>query len=161
MVFCYQNCSDLLLEKNFQISRIYKRTIFGNIMFFPGGFSYLKKLNNNNSNWKKTLFRNMQEKLENQLENFFDLSFSNLVCILKWLNFRVRLLVLDHLHLPSFNPSMFGSFSIPSVSSCSSPDRLPNRKNSRRTSLWVQYIYLGVSPSLVSRWREVYSFWGI
>ena len=37
-------------------------------MLVPGGFSYLKKQNNHNSNWKKLLgLRNMQEKLENLL----------------------------------------------------------------------------------------------
>ena len=58
MVFCYQNCSDLLWEKivlvieenfwNSRLSNLFKqwkvRAIFGNRMLFklvPGGFSYL------------------------------------------------------------------------------------------------------------------------
>ena len=33
-------------------------------LFIPGGFSYLRNQNNQNSNWKKLLgFRNMQEKV--------------------------------------------------------------------------------------------------
>ena len=84
MVFCYQNCSDLLSEKivlvikkNLQKfwdnkNNFFKqwkvRTIFGNRMLFylvPGGFSDLKNWNNYNWNWKKLLgFRKMQAKLE-------------------------------------------------------------------------------------------------
>ena len=84
----YQNCSDLLWEKiwnsrlkaeNLQsfwdhLNNLFKqwkvRTISGNRMLLqlvPGGFSDLKKYNNYNSNWKKSLgFRiKMKEKLEN------------------------------------------------------------------------------------------------
>ena len=48
--------------KNFEITR----TIYSNSerSEHPGGFSYLINQNNQNSNWKKMGFRNMQEKLE-------------------------------------------------------------------------------------------------
>ena len=68
MVFCYQNCFDLLWEKivlvieSFKILRSLKhwkvRTIFGNEMplyLVHGGFSDLINYNNWNSNWKKKL----------------------------------------------------------------------------------------------------------
>jgi hypothetical protein len=50
------------------------RTIFSKRMPFylvPGGFLHLINWNYSNSNWKKLLgFRNMQEKLENDIFSF-------------------------------------------------------------------------------------------
>ena len=93
MVFCYQNCIDLLCEKivlvikkNFWNSRLkaksfqkfwdhlnnlFKqlkvRTISGNRTLVPVDFWDPKKKNNYNSNRKILLrFRNLQEKLENK-----------------------------------------------------------------------------------------------
>ena len=90
IVFCYQNLSDLLWEKNVVVidkffwnlrlmaenlkmswdhdNNLFKqwmaRTIFGNIMFvfnfFPGGFSYL--MNQNNYNYKFKFFNKLAQK---------------------------------------------------------------------------------------------------
>ena len=74
MVFCYQNCSDLLwekivlaIEKNFKEWKV--RTIFGNKMLLklgPGGFSCRNKLEQFEFKFEKLSgFKNIQEKLEN------------------------------------------------------------------------------------------------
>ena len=51
-------------------------------LLVPGGFSYLKKQNNYNSNWKKLLeFRNLQEKLEKSLVLFSVFCYRKMVVI--------------------------------------------------------------------------------
>ena len=68
MVFCYQNCSDLLWEKKCfcDWEKLLKFEAegweFANILRSLEQF--IQTVKGQNSNWKKIGFRNMQERLE-------------------------------------------------------------------------------------------------